>query len=263
MKTALTIAGSDCSGGAGIQADLKTFTVFGVFGMSVVTAITAQNTRGVTDALLLEPALVRGQIEAIIADLPVNACKTGMLGSAALIETVADAIDAHRLEPYVCDPVMFAKSGAKLLRDDAVEAMRRRLLPLAVIVTPNRREAALLTGADPDSIQTLDAARETAQRLIGIGARSVIIKAVPVGRDVADLFHDGESFEEFRSPRLPDGRNHGSGCAFSAAIAAGLAGGMAMTATIEQARRLVTAAIRHSPDMGQGSHPVNVMAFSD
>ena len=256
--TALTIAGSDSSGGAGIQADLKTFAALGVFGMSAITALTAQNTRGVTAAVEMEPAFIRQQIDAVADDLPVDACKTGMLSSEPIIAAVATAIGERGLRPYVCDPVMFAKSGAKLLRDEAIGTLRRMLLPLARVVTPNRREAELLSGV---MIGDLASAREAAQRIVEAGPGAVIIKAILEGDDLVDLLYDGGGFREYRSPRLESRNTHGSGCTFSAAIAGGLAMGLPLHASIEQAKRLVTAAIAHGPDLGGGAAPVDPMAW--
>src|SRR5688572_22753669 len=192
MKTALTIAGSDSSGGAGIQADLKVFSVLGVYGMSAITAITAQNTLGVKEALELDPQLVRKQIDVTAGDIQVDATKTGMLGSRAMIEMVEDAIKANQLQPYVCDPVMVAKSGDKLLQADAVNAMRN-LFPLATVITPNLHEAAALTGVDRID-PTIPVAKDAARRLIDAGAKAVVIKALPSGANTVDLFFDGREF---------------------------------------------------------------------
>lgn len=260
MMTALTIAGSDSSGGAGIQADLKVFTVLGVYGMSALTAITAQNTLGVTDAFELSPELIRRQIDAVVGDFPVHTTKTGMLSSAAIIEAVADAIAQHRLQPYVCDPVMYAKSGAKLLRDDAVGVLRRKLIPLATLVTPNRREAALLAGVDVPDVGDLVAARELAQRVIDAGARAVVIKGFVRADQTIDVLHDGRNTTELSAPRQPDNRNHGSGCVFAAAITAGLATGLSLGAAIAQAKTFVTRAIQHAVEHGHGVKPVNALA---
>lgn len=257
--TALTIAGSDCSGGAGIQADLKTFAALGVFGMSAITALTAQNTLGVTAAVEMAPQFIRQQIDAVADDLRVDALKTGMLSSEPIISTVSRAIGERGLRPYVCDPVMFAKSGARLLRDDAIGALRRMLLPLARVVTPNRREAELLSGV---VIDDLPSARQAAQRIVEAGPGAVIVKAIPAGDDLVDLLCDGGTFLEYRGPRLASRNTHGSGCTFSAAIAGGLAMGLPLHESIEQARRLVTMAITHGPDLGGGSAPVDPGAWS-
>ena len=262
MKTALTIAGSDSSGGAGIQADLKTFSVLGVFGMTAVTAITAQNTLGVKQVLEIDPALVRKQIDVTAGDIPVDATKTGMLGSVAVIEVVEDAISRNKLQPYVCDPVMVAKSGDELLKRDAVMSLKKRLFPLAAVVTPNRRETALLTDADPTMAFTIPLAKDAARRIVGGGARAVVIKGIEAADQTVDLFFDGREFLEFAAKTQPAGKTHGSGCAFAAAITAGLATGKTLVESIDQAKNLVNLAIQHSDGQGRGTSPVNVLAFA-
>ena len=259
---ALTIAGSDSSGGAGIQADLKTFSVLGVFGMTAITAITAQNTLGVKSSLALEPKLVREQIDVASSDIQVDACKTGMLANAAIIETVADAIRSSKLQPYVCDPVMFSKSGAKLLSDDAVDALRKKLFPLATVITPNRREAALLAGVDATGLTTVAAAKDACRRLIGMGGKTVIVKGIAVEDQMVDVFFDGREFLEFADAAHANEKSHGSGCAFSAAITAGLANRLELIPAIDQAKQLVTMAIQYSDGQGRGTAPVNVLAFA-
>jgi hydroxymethylpyrimidine/phosphomethylpyrimidine kinase len=262
MKTALTIAGSDSSGGAGIQADLKTFSVLGVFGMTAITAITAQNTLGVKQVLEVDPDLVRKQIDVTAGDIPVDATKTGMLGSVALIEVVEDCIGRNKLQPYVCDPVMVAKSGDELLKKDAISSMKKLLFPLAAVVTPNRREAALLADADADLQFTIPSAKDAARRIVGAGAKAVVIKAIAVADQTVDLFFDGREFLEFAGKTQPSNKTHGSGCAFAAAITAGLAVGKTLVDSIDQAKNLVTMAIQHSDGQGRGVAPVNVLAFA-
>jgi hydroxymethylpyrimidine/phosphomethylpyrimidine kinase len=262
MKTALTIAGSDSSGGAGIQADLKTFSVLGVYGMTAITAITAQNTLGVKQVLELDPDLVRKQIDVSASDIGVDACKTGMLASAAMVEVVEDAIGRNKLQPYVCDPVMVAKSGDELLKKDAVTALKRKLFPLAAVVTPNRREAALLTDADPKVDFTIPLAKDAARRIVGGGAKAVVIKGVEVADQTVDLFFDGREFLEFAGKTYLREKTHGSGCAFAAAITAGLATGKTLVEAIDQAKSLVTMAIQYSDGQGRGTSPVNVLAFA-
>jgi hydroxymethylpyrimidine/phosphomethylpyrimidine kinase len=261
MKTALTIAGSDSSGGAGIQADLKTFSVLGVFGMSAITAITAQNTLGVKEALELSPDLIRKQIDVTASDIAPDATKTGMLGSAAVIDAVADAIDANHLQPYVCDPVMVAKSGDRLLKSDAVGAMTRKLFPLATLITPNLRETAALTGVERIE-PSIPMAKDAARRLIDSGAKAVVIKAIEQGDQMVDLFFDGREFLEFAAKTQPKEKTHGSGCAFSAAITAGLANRLSLIDAIDQAKQLVTMAIQYGDGQGRGTTPVNVLAFA-
>ena len=262
MKTALTIAGSDSSGGAGIQADLKTFTVLGVYGMSAITAVTAQNTTGVKEAVALEARFVRDQIDAVAGDIQVDACKTGMLANREIVEMVAESIRRNKLAPYVCDPVMFAKSGDKLLKEDAVEALRKLLFPLATLVTPNKREAALLTGANAESLTSVAAAKDAARRLLALGAKAAVVKGIESGGQMIDLYFDGREFLEFAGDRQPPEKSHGSGCVFSAAITAGLANRLELIPAIDQAKQVVTMAIQYSDGQGRGTAPVNVLAFA-
>jgi hydroxymethylpyrimidine/phosphomethylpyrimidine kinase len=262
MKTALTIAGSDSSGGAGIQADLKVFSVLGVYGMSALTAVTAQNTTGVKGVVELAPAFIAQQIDAVAGDIQVDACKTGMLATVAIIEAVEDALRRNTLQPYVCDPVMVAKSGDALLKPDAVDAMRKRLFPLATVITPNLRETAALTKLDARVLKAVPAAKDAARRLLGEGAKAVVIKGIDAGDQVIDLYFDGKEFLEFAGKMQPAGKTHGSGCAFSAAITAGLANRLNLIDAIDQAKQLVTMAIQYSDGQGRGTAPVNVLAFA-
>ena len=261
MKTALTIAGSDSSGGAGIQADLKTFSVLGVYGMSAITAITAQNTLGVKNALELTPELIRQQIDATAGDIAPDATKTGMLGSRAMIEVVEDCIARNKLAPYVCDPVMVAKSGDKLLKDDAADAMKKKLFPQATVITPNLRETAALTGVERFE-PSVPVAKDAAKRLADAGARAVVIKGIEVGDQTVDVFYDGREFLEFAAKTHPKEKTHGSGCAFSAAITAGLANRLNLVDAIDQAKNLVNMAIQYGDGQGRGTTPVNVLAFA-
>ena len=260
-KTALTIAGSDSCGGAGVQADLKVFTVLGVYGMTALTAVTVQNTLGVKDTVLIDPKVVAAQIDAVAGDIEVDATKTGMLGGVDVIEAVRDAIDRNKLQPYVCDPVMVAKSGDELLKDEAVAALKKRLIPVATVITPNQREAAVLLGADPKTRFTIPAAKDAARRLADLGAKAVVVKGIELGAETVDLFFDGREFLEFADKTQPKEKTHGSGCAFSAAITAGLASRMGLVDAINQAKQLVTMAIQHSDGQGRGTAPVNVLAF--
>lgn len=262
MKTALTIAGSDSSGGAGIQADLKTFSVLGVYGMSAVTAVTAQNTLGVKDFVEIAPDLVRKQIDVTTSDIQADATKTGMLSSAAIIDVVEDAIKRNNLQPYVCDPVMISKSGSELLKPDAVDALRRKLFPLASVVTPNRRETAALTGATVEMLTSVAAAKDAARRIIDMGARAVVVKGIVVADQAVDVLFDGREFFEFADKLQPAEKSHGSGCAFSAAITAGLADRKTLVEAIDRAKQLVTMAIQYSDGQGRGTAPVNVLAFA-
>jgi len=261
MKTALTIAGSDSSGGAGIQADIKTFTVLGVFGMSAITAVTAQNTLGVKEVLQIEPALIGKQIDTVASDIQADATKSGMIGSAAAVEEVADAVKRNNLQPYVCDPVMVAKSGDSLLKPDAVDAMKKRLFPQATLLTPNLREAAALTGGDAKALNSVAAAKDVARRLVDMGPKAVVVKGIESGDQIIDLYFDGKEFLEFAGKIYPKEKTHGSGCAFSAAITAGLAERLNLVDAIDQAKQLVAMAIQYSDGQGRGTSPVNVLSF--
>jgi len=251
---ALTIAGSDSGAGAGIQADLKTFAAFGVYGTSVITAITAQNTVGVTKILELPADLVAAQLDAVVEDIGAQALKTGMLANSAIIEIVAEKIREHRLRNLVVDPVMVAKGGDLLLRPEAIEALRSRLIPLAVIVTPNLPEAEQLTGIPGSRLQDI---KESARRIIAMGARSVVIKGGHGTGPAMDLFYDGKKFRELSAPRVRTPNTHGTGCTFSAAIAAGLAKGEKLENAVVQAKRYITQAIRKGFPIGSGHSPVH------
>lgn len=259
MPTALTIAGSDSGGGAGIQADLKTFAVMGVHGMSAITSITAQNTREVRAIHDLPPEMVVAQIEAVADDLGVDAAKTGMLSNAGIIRAVARTVERYGF-PLVVDPVMIAKSGAKLLRDDAIEALVRDLLPKAWVVTPNRMEAERLARM---KIESLEDAREAAAIIAeDTGARAVIVKGGHLGGDysVDVLYYEG-SFREYKSPRIKRNTTHGTGCSFSAAIAAGLAKGRSIPEAVDTAKKMITLAIEYGLELGGGAGPVNPVAW--
>jgi len=262
MKTALTIGGSDSSGGAGIEGDLKTFGVLNVFGMTAITAVTAQNTLGIKGTTEISPEMVRQQIETVAGDIQVDACKTGMLVSGAIVEAVAEAIKGSKLQPYVCDPVMFSRGGEELLKADGVEQMRRKLFPLATVITPNLRETARLTGIDERMLRTVPAAKDAAKRLLADGAKAVVIKALEAGDQIVDLFFDGKEFLEFAQKAQPKEKTHGSGSVFSAAIAAGLANRLNLVDAIDQAKQVVTMAIQYSDGQGRGTAPVNVLAFA-
>jgi hydroxymethylpyrimidine/phosphomethylpyrimidine kinase len=254
MRRALTIAGSDSGGGAGIQADLKTFAALGVYGTTAITAVTAQNTVGVTRIQEIDPAMVAAQIEAVASDIGVDAVKTGMLASAPIIEAVADAVSALALPHLVVDPVMVSKSGAALLADDAVATLARRLMPLAEVVTPNLPEAALLAGRPA---ATLTERREAARRIAALGPRIVVVKGGHAdGDEVVDLIYDGQRFHEIRGARVVTRSTHGTGCTFSAAITAGLALGRTPLEAIAVAREYLTAALLAAPGIGRGAGPL-------
>jgi hydroxymethylpyrimidine/phosphomethylpyrimidine kinase len=255
MRTALTIAGSDSGGGAGIQADLKTFAACGVYGTTAVTAITAQNTVGVTATLPLPTDIIVAQIEAIAGDIGIDAVKTGMLATAAIVEAVAAAIDTLELPHVVVDPVMVAKSGDPLLEDEAVAAIRSELLRRAYVVTPNAREAEVLAGM---SVGSLDQARTAARRIHAFGPAAVIIKGGHLeGPEVIDLLYDGHRYSEFRGSRIESRNTHGTGCTFSAALAAYLALGHSLPDAVERTKRYVAGAIEHALDIGHGHGPLN------
>ena len=256
LPVALTIAGSDSGGGAGIQADLKTFAALGVHGTSAITAITAQNTVAVTDIFELPPSLVRAQIAAVVDDIGVQAAKTGMLASTEIIEAVAAAIRDYRIGNLVVDPVMVAKGGARLLRDDAVDALRARLVPLAAIITPNLPEAEVLLGR---TIRTLAQRREAARDLVAMGARAAVVKGGHAEADVTDVYWDGSTLVELPGTRIETRNTHGSGCVFSAAIAAGLARGRDPLTAVREAKEFIGGAIASSLELGRGHGPVNPM----
>jgi hydroxymethylpyrimidine/phosphomethylpyrimidine kinase len=255
MAIALTIAGSDSGGGAGIQADLKTFAAFGVYGVSVLTAITAQNTRGVRAVQEIDVDVVAAQLEAVAEDFPVAGLKTGMLSSAAIIQTVVRGILRYRLGPLVVDPVMVAKSGDRLLREDAVEALRRELLPLAFVATPNIPEAEVLAGR---SIRSLDDRIAAARLILACGVRAVVIKGGHGDEDpIVDLLVDNTGVTAFEAPRIPTTSDHGTGCTFSAAITAALAEGDDLPGAVRRARDYLSLALASAPALGQGHGPLN------
>jgi hydroxymethylpyrimidine/phosphomethylpyrimidine kinase len=256
IPVGLTIAGSDSGGGAGIQADLKTLAALGVHGTSAITAITAQNTVTVTDIFELSPSLVTAQIAAVVDDIGVDAAKTGMLFSSDIVAAVAGAIKRHDIRNLVVDPVMVAKGGARLLRDDAVEALRTQLLPLAAIVTPNLPEAEVLLGR---AIRTLDERRQAARDLVMLGARAAVVKGGHADGDVTDVYWDGTRLVELKAESVATGNTHGSGCVFSAAITAALAKGREPLAAVREAKEFITGAIEGSLELGHGHGPVNPM----
>lgn len=251
---ALTIAGSDSGGGAGIQADVKTFAALGVYGSSVITAITAQNTLGVTAVHEVPIEIIAGQLDAVMTDIGADAVKTGMLSSAAIISAVVEGIRRHRIERLVVDPVMVATSGDRLLQKDAVETLRSTLLPRALVVTPNIPEAEILAGrrieSEPDMAE--------AARMIGaMGAHFVVVKGGHLDGDPVDIVYDGTSFERLVTPRVPTRHTHGTGCTFSAAIAARLAAGDAVPEAIASAKQYVYGALMHAYEVGAGHSPVH------
>lgn len=254
VAKALTIAGSDSGGGAGIQADLKTFAALEVYGASVITAVTAQNTRGVFAIQEIEPLIIAAQIDAVLEDIGAGGVKTGMLSSSAIIETVAERIRYHQIDHLVVDPVMVAKSGDRLLRTEAITALKERLLPLALVVTPNVPETETLVGHPVETDADVEAA---AREIVRLGARAVVIKGGHRTGDAVDVLYDGREFRSFRAPRFDTPHTHGTGCTFSAAIAASLAKGMGVVDAVAAAKDYVTAAIAASYPIGSGHSPVH------
>ena len=257
MRAVLTIAGSDSSAGAGIQADLKTFAALGVYGASAVTAVTAQNTLGVAEVFTLPPDVVRSQIECIVQDLSLSAVKTGMLSTAEIVLVVAQIIGPLPHPNLVVDPVITATSGARrtLLAQEAVSTLKTHLLPIASIVTPNVAEATTLSGISVTSPAT---AREAAQRIFDLGAKAVVVKGGHLeGKDAVDVLFDGRTFTEYSAPRFSGDFIHGTGCTFASAIAAGLALGDDLAAAVDRAKRYVTGAIEHAIPVGRGARVLN------
>jgi len=258
LAVALTIAGSDSGGGAGIQADLKTFHSFGVFGTSAITAVTAQNTTGVTDVHPIPVEVVRAQIDAVVDDLSPTGVKSGMLATAELVRAVAAAVRRHALEGYVLDPVMVSTSGARLLAEDAVDAVIGELLPLCTLVTPNLEEARILTGLP---VEGEEGQRDAAIRLVEMGARAALVKGGhAAGDELVDVLRDGKGERIWRSPRIVTRNTHGTGCTLSAAIAAELAKGEPLRSSVDRGLAFVGEAIRTAPGLGRGHGPVNHMA---
>ena len=263
LPRALTIAGSDSGGGAGIQADLKTFFALGVYGTSAITALTAQNTLGVQGVYPVSPEFVASQLDSVLQDIGADAAKTGMLANAEIIAAVADRIRAHGLARLVVDPVMVAKSGDPLLAPEAAEALRRQLLPLALVVTPNLPEAAGLCGF---AVRSRDDMRRAARELHAMGCRYVVVKGGHLSEDAresVDLLFDGDSFEELAAPRVATPHTHGTGCTFSAAIAAYLARGHEPREAVRRAKAFISRAIQRARPLGGGRGPTNPWAGAD
>jgi hydroxymethylpyrimidine/phosphomethylpyrimidine kinase len=255
VARALTVAGSDSGGGAGIQADLKTFAVLGVWGMSAVTAVTVQNTEGVTGVADAPAEVVAAQIRSVAGDIGVDAAKTGMLSSAAIVEAVAAALEEFGLSNLVVDPVFVSKHGHPLLRPDAVGALKERIVPLAALVTPNLPEAAGLAGFD---VETRDDMLAAAEAILGLGAGAVLVKGGHLeGPSSDDLFTDGHQEEWLKAERIRTAHTHGTGCVLSAAVAAHLARGAAVLDAVRAGKEFVTEAIRHSLSLGKGIGPVS------
>jgi hydroxymethylpyrimidine kinase/phosphomethylpyrimidine kinase len=256
MKVALTIAGSDSGSGAGIQADLKTFAALKVYGTSVITSVTAQNTVGVYGIQDMPPEFVGRQIDAVLGDIAIDACKTGMLSNAGIIGVVAEKIEEYEMEQYVLDPVMVAKSGDALLQEDASSSLIEKLVPLSYIVTPNLSEASLISGVD---IQNIEDMEEAAQKIWEMGAKTVVVKGGHLEGDAVDVFYDGK-VHLLKSERIQTENTHGTGCTFSSAITAGLAKGEDAFAAVKKAKEFITEAIRYSFSLGKGHGPTHHFA---
>ena len=257
MRTVLTIAGSDSIAGAGIQADLKTFAALGVYGVSALTAVTAQNTEGVGDVFTVEPRTVRAQIDLITADVEIAAVKTGMLATGEIVRAVSDAAGRFRWPNVVVDPVMAAgTAGARtLLEPEAVSILKTLLLPVTTVVTPNVAEASILSGVE---VHSLDDAREAAKRIAELGPAAVVIKGGHLaGVNAIDVLFHGGIFEEVTMPRVTKAAIHGTGCTFASAIAAGLALGDDIPGAVHRAKRYITGAIEHSLAIGHGARILN------
>jgi hydroxymethylpyrimidine/phosphomethylpyrimidine kinase len=259
IKQVLTIAGSDSGGGAGIQADLKAMSANGVFAMSVITAITAQNTEEVTDVFELPPGIIASQLDAVFDDFEVAAVKTGMLSSTAIVEIVVKMLTPQKVAPLVVDPVMISKSGHLLLRPDAVEAVKTQLLPLAFVVTPNIHEAQQLSGIQ---ITSLSDARRAAKIIHGFGCKHVLIKGGHLLSERAtDLLYDGRFFNVLKGEFIETSHTHGTGCTFASALAAHLARGRSVLDAAQAAKTYVTQAIRHGLAIGHGHGPTDHFYF--
>ena len=254
IEHVLTVAGSDSGGGAGIQADLKTFAAFGVYGASAITAITAQNTRGIEAVVELAPSIVAAQIDAVINDIGADSTKTGMLANAPIIQTVAASVRRHKLINLIVDPVMVAKSGDQLLHQPAIEALRFELLPLALVVTPNIPEAEAILGKPIRSINDM---RQAAEAIAKFGPKNVVLKGGHLKDDATDVLWDGTEFHEFGAKKIITANTHGTGCTFASAIAALIAKGYSVAEAVAKAKDYVTQALKSSFAIGEGHSPVH------
>jgi len=258
MKRILTIAGSDSGAGAGIQADLKTITLLGGYGMSVITALTAQNTVEVQGIHEVPSRFVERQIDSVLSDIGADAIKTGMLANQEIIEVVAKKIKQYRVKKVVVDPVMISKSGALLLRKDAQDALIKRLIPLAWVVTPNLAEASVLSGL---RVNSLEGMKKAAQHIYRLGAKYVVVKGGHLKGKAIDLLYDGKIFNEMEGPRIESKNTHGTGCTFASAIATLLARGNSVHEAVRKAKTFVAMAIQSGISLGKGTGPVNPSAY--
>lgn len=257
MKRVLTIAGSDSGGGAGIQADLKAISALGAFGMSVITALTAQNTLGVQGIHEVPPDFVEQQFDAVASDIGVDAAKTGMLSSSAIIRVAAKKINEHGIEKLVVDPVMFAKGGAALMAEEARKTLISDLLPLALVLTPNIPEAEALSGISIAGTQDM---KEAAKKIAALGPRQVLVKGGHLAGPAIDILYDGRGFHTFSTERIETRDTHGTGCTYASAIATGLAQGLSVVEAVDRAKQYVLTAIRFALRLGGGQGPTNHMA---
>lgn len=254
MKKVLTIAGSDCSGGAGIQADLKTFSAYGVFGMSVIAAVTAQNTQKVIDVQDIAPDIIGKQIDAIYEDIEVDAVKIGMLSRCEGVKIVASKAKEYGMKNMVVDPVMVSKSGYFLMKPDTIDTLLKELVPLSTVITPNIPEAEVISSM---KIKTLEDMEKSAKVIYEMGPKNVLVKGGHLTSDATDVLYDGKEFTYYKSQRINTKNTHGTGCTISSAIASNLALGMNIKEAVESAKKYITQAIIHSLDIGQGSGPTN------
>lgn len=254
MKKVLSIAGSDCSGGAGIQADLKTFSAHGVFGMSVIVSVVAENTSRVIEIEDVSPGMIQKQIEAVFEDIGADAVKVGMLSTPACMHAVAERLQYYRPRNVVIDPVMYAKNGCPLMKPEAIDTLIRAVIPLADVLTPNIPETEVIAGMKINDIADMETAAEKIRKM---GCKNVVVKGGHAKGKALDVLFDGENMYHFEAERIMTKNTHGTGCTFSSAIAARLANGMAVREAVEGAKRYVTMAIAHSLEIGKGNGPTN------
>lgn len=254
MKKALTIAGSDCSGGAGIQADLKAFSAHGVFGMSVIVSVVAENTSRVIDIQDITPDMIRKQIDAVFEDIEVDAVKIGMLSQPSCMQAVAEKLKEYKPQNVVVDPVMYAKNGCPLMQPEAIDTLIEVIIPLADVLTPNIPEAEKISSIEINSPAEME---QAAKRIYEMGAKNVLMKGGHAAGDALDILYDGKQFYYYNAERIHTKNTHGTGCTYSSAIASNLALGMNIQTAVEQAKHYVTTAIKHSLSIGKGHGPTH------